>query len=142
MKITIIVPTFNRSETLSIALASALSQGDAETVDVLVIDDGSTDDTPALLSNLQSKHVNLRVVRTANGGVTEARNYGLSHLLPESQFVTFLDSDDVLPKNRLVTDLARFKGDPSLELTYGQMELTDALDPVTMTPPRRPESHG
>jgi glycosyltransferase involved in cell wall biosynthesis len=135
MKITIIVPTFNRSETLSIALASALSQGDAETVDVLVIDDGSTDDTPALLSNLQSKHVNLRVVRTANGGVTEARNYGLSHLLPESQFVTFLDSDDVLPKNRLVTDLARFKGDPSLELTYGQMELTDALDPVTMTPP-------
>jgi glycosyltransferase involved in cell wall biosynthesis len=104
-------------------------------VDVLVIDDGSTDDTPALLSNLQSKHVNLRVVRTANGGVTEARNYGLSHLLPESQFVTFLDSDDVLPKNRLVTDLARFKDDPSLELTYGQMELTDALDPVTMTPP-------
>jgi glycosyltransferase involved in cell wall biosynthesis len=111
-------------------------------VDVLVIDDGSTDDTPALLSNLQSKHVNLRVVRTANGGVTEARNYGLSHLLPESQFVTFLDSDDVLPKNRLVTDLARFKDDPSLELTYGQMELTDALDPVTMTPPRRPEPHG
>ena len=48
--------------------------------------------------------------------IAKARNAGLKLLLPEAEFVTFLDSDDISPQGRLATDLAYFKADPSLDL--------------------------
>lgn len=135
MRITIILPTYDRAETLPVALRSILEQQVAADLDVLVVDDGSTDATPELLAEMAARHPQIRVLRQPNAGVTAARNAGLAHLDPQADFVTFLDSDDVMPAGRLASDLAAFAADPALELTYGRMQLTDALDPVTLMPP-------
>lgn len=85
----VIVPTFNRVDMLPRAVASVLAQEFAD-LELLIVDDGSTDDTPAVLAALDDPRV--RVLRQANGGVSSARNLGLSRARGEA--VTFLDSDD------------------------------------------------
>jgi GT2 family glycosyltransferase len=67
-------------------------------------------------------------------GVAKARNAGLRHLPPDTQFVSFLDSDDISLPGRFRTDLGRFGEDPRLELTYSLMTVTDQLDDETLEP--------
>ncbi len=81
-------------------------------LDILVVDDGSEDATSAVLADLGRKHAEIRIIRRENGGVTAARNTGLANLLPETDFITFLDSDDVSPTGRFAADLPRFEADP------------------------------
>ena len=134
MTTTIIVPTYNRAALLGRALESLLRQRHVANLDILVIDDGSEDATPAVLADLGRKHAEIRVVRRDNGGVTAARNTGLANLLPETAFVTFLDSDDVSPTGRFAADLPRFAADPDLDLTYGRMMLVDPIDDAALAP--------
>ncbi|MBW0159689.1 glycosyltransferase family 2 protein [Sedimentimonas flavescens] len=134
--LTVIVPTYNRLELLRIAVASLLTQKDTLPValDVLVVDDGSSDGTSDWLSELQRGEPSLRVVRQENGGVTDARNTGLAQLLPQTAFVTFLDSDDASPKGALAAQLAPLLDDQQLELAYGKMLMVDAIDPLSREP--------
>lgn len=134
MKTTVIVPTHNRAALLERAVASLLRQRDAADLDILVVDDGSDDDTPGMLASLCRDHGGIRVVRRDNGGVTAARNTGLENLLPDTEFVTFLDSDDVSPVGRFAADLPLLVADPDLDLTYGRMMLVDPIDDVALAP--------
>ena len=135
MKITVIIPTYNRVATLPRAIESLLRQGDVADLDILVIDDGSTDATPQVLAALTREHGNLRSVRQDNTGVAGARNTGLAHLLPQTQLVSFLDSDDVSPPGRFAADLPWLQADAALDLTYGRMSLVDDIEVGTLTPP-------
>ena len=128
MTTTVIVPTYNRAPLLGRALESLLRQRQDAKLDILVVDDGSEDSTSALLADLGRKHTEIRVVRRDNGGVAAARNTGLANLLPETAFVTFLDSDDISPMGRFAADLPRFATDPDLDFTYGRMMLVDPID--------------
>lgn len=132
--LSVIVPTYNRAATLPLALASLLAQRPAVGLDIIVIDDGSQDETPAILAGLAARHPEIRVLRQENAGVAAARNAGLAALLPQTTLVSFLDSDDVSPAGRFAADLPLLAADPGLALTYGRMELTDAIDPATMAP--------
>ena len=134
MKTTVIIPTYNRATHLPRAITSLLRQRDAVDLDILVVDDGSTDETPALLSDLARQHPCIRWLRQPNAGVAGARNAGLANLLPETSFVTFLDSDDVAPPGRFASDLPRLQAGPDAALTYGRMMLVEALDPETLLP--------
>jgi GT2 family glycosyltransferase len=67
-------------------------------------------------------------------GVTKARNAGLRTLLPETEWISFLDSDDISPVGRLKADLACFDADPDLELVYSWMTLVDGIDDQTLEP--------
>ncbi|MBS0189063.1 MAG: glycosyltransferase family 2 protein [Planctomycetes bacterium] len=89
--LTIVIPAFNASDTITEAIDSALKMP-VPGIDVVVVDDGSTDDTFALASAVRDTRV--RVVRTPNRGVGAARNTGLR--LAESGHVCFLDADDAL----------------------------------------------
>lgn len=133
------MPAYNRAATLPLAIASLLAQradaGLAEIgLDIIVVDDGSQDETPVVLAELASRHPEIRVVRQDNAGVSAARNAGLAALLPQTTLVSFLDSDDVSPAGRFVADLPLFAAEPGLALTYGRMVVTDAIDPATMAP--------
>lgn len=86
---TVIVPTFNRAAVLVQAVASVLSQKLTD-FELLIVDDGSTDDTPAVVAALDDARIHS--LRQENRGVSAARNLGLSHARGEA--VTFLDSDD------------------------------------------------
>jgi glycosyltransferase involved in cell wall biosynthesis len=92
--VSVIIPTYNRGGMIRDAIASVLNQ-DFKDFELIVIDDGSTDDTPAILETFGRA---IRIVRQANRGVSAARNQGIA--LASGKLLTFLDSDDLwLPQS-------------------------------------------
>jgi GT2 family glycosyltransferase len=89
--VSVIVPTYNRAALVCRAIDSALQQTHTN-MEVVVVDDGSTDDTPALLPRRYEHDPRVRYVRVENGGVARARNIGIKNA--KGDFVGFLDSDD------------------------------------------------
>jgi glycosyltransferase involved in cell wall biosynthesis len=87
-EVSIILPTYNRADVIGRAIDSIRAQTFTDW-ELVVIDDGSTDDTVARLQGLDTR---LRIVAQANGGVYVARNTGLREA--RGRFVTFMDSDD------------------------------------------------
>lgn len=87
--VTVIIPAYNAQHYIAEALRSVLSQSFSN-VEVLVIDDGSTDATARIAGQFSDLH--LRVIRKPNGGVSSARNEGLR--AANGRYITFLDADD------------------------------------------------
>lgn len=87
MQVSVIIPTFNRAQTIARAVDSVLAQSDPA-VELIVVDDGSTDDTRALLEN----RVGVTLISQSNQGVSAARNAGIK--AASGEWIAFLDSDD------------------------------------------------
>ncbi len=85
----VVIPTYNRARLLEEALASVFAQEDTD-YEVLVVDDGSTDETQAVLARHGGR---VRALRQENQGQGAARNLGIQHAA--GRYVAFLDSDDV-----------------------------------------------
>lgn len=89
--VSIIIPCFNARDTVAEAIDSVLVQsGGGVAPEIIVVDDGSRDDTAAIAS----RYPTVRVERTSNRGVSAARNTGLA--LARADFIKFLDADDIL----------------------------------------------
>jgi glycosyltransferase involved in cell wall biosynthesis len=88
-RVSIVVPTYNRAKTLARAVNSALGQS-FQDFELIVVDDGSTDETPQLLAGFTDRR--LRSVRRQQGGVAAARNAGVAEA--HGDLIAFLDSDD------------------------------------------------
>jgi glycosyltransferase involved in cell wall biosynthesis len=134
MKLGVIIPLFNREVFIRPAIRSLLDQSDAAELDIIVVDDGSTDRSAAVVREIAARHPAVRLVSQSNQGVTAARNTGLANLRPDTALVTFLDSDDICPAGRIAAELDRFDKDPSLDVTYGLMTLTDHIDDDRLMP--------
>ncbi len=93
MKLSIIIPAYNVEKFLPQCLDSILQQNQAD-FEVIVINDGSTDGTLALLEGYAAKHDNLKVITQNNAGMSTARNRGLKEA--QGEYVMFVDSDDWL----------------------------------------------
>jgi heptose III glucuronosyltransferase len=89
--LSLIVPVYNVAPFLPRFLES-LASVEAGTAEIIVVDDGSTDDCPRLLAEFGQRHPHVRIVRQANGGLSAARNTGLA--LASGRYVAFADSDD------------------------------------------------
>ncbi|MER8912967.1 glycosyltransferase family 2 protein [Mesorhizobium sp. M0761] len=133
-KISVIVPLYNRAKFIEAALRSLVVQAADCDLDIIVVDDGSTDEGPAIVHGMAERYPFIRMISTENQGVSKARNVGLKQLRPGCEFVTFLDSDDVSTAARLATDLAEFDATPELSLTYGQIMMIDKIDHLTLAP--------
>ena len=97
--VSVIIPTFNRAKLLGRAIGSVLDQT-LLCSELIIVDDGSTDCTPALLGNiLSSTQQSIRIYRQANRGPAAARNVGVR--AARFPFVAFLDSDDHWHKRKL-----------------------------------------
>lgn len=90
-KVSVIIPCYNAEEWLVQCLNSVIAQT-YKHVEIVVVDDGSTDSTAEILRRYRDK---LHVYRQDNAGVSAARNYGVSKATGD--FIRFVDSDDVLP---------------------------------------------
>ena len=134
MKVSIIIPSYNRAALLPAALRSLLSQRREAELDILVVDDGSTDGTDAVLRDFARRYEEVRYTRQGHAGVARARNLGRSLVPDTADLVTFLDSDDVSLAGRFALELPWFAGDPELALTYSQITLTDAIDDRLLRP--------
>src|SRR2546430_12880156 len=87
--VSVIVPTYNRRETIQAAIASVQRQTFTDW-ELIVVDDGSTDDTAALIEGSDPRLV---LIRQKNQGVNAARNNGM--LSARGQYIAFLDSDEI-----------------------------------------------
>lgn len=93
LQLTIIVPTYNVDAFLGECLKSCLKNGLPEgTFEIIIVNDGSTDDSALIAKNYAQAHPCIRVVDRENGGLSAARNTGLSYAAGE--YVWFVDSDD------------------------------------------------
>jgi glycosyltransferase involved in cell wall biosynthesis len=106
--VSVIIPTLNRRDLVCEAVASVLAQRDA-CPEVIVVDDGSTDGTPAALRAFGAR---IRCVRQPTRGVSAARNRGLR--LATGIWVAFLDSDDLWHPRKLARQLAYHARNPLL----------------------------
>src|SRR5262245_21078047 len=95
MRVSVVIPTYNCAPLVREAVASALAQT-APPFEVLVIDDGSTDDSRARIAEFGCP---VRYVWKPNGGVSSARNCGLVEA--EGDLIAFLDADDVWHPDKL-----------------------------------------
>jgi len=86
--VSVIVPTYNRADTVKRAIASVQAQT-FQDWELIVVDDGSTDDTSSVIAGLDPRMV---VIRQENQGISGARNTGLTS--STGQYIAFLDSDD------------------------------------------------
>ena len=93
IKVSVIVPVFNASKHLSKTLDSIANQTLKE-LEIICIDDGSTDNSPEILKNYADKDKRLIVISQKNQGVSAARNAGLS--IAKGKYIQFVDSDDIL----------------------------------------------
>jgi glycosyltransferase involved in cell wall biosynthesis len=105
MDVSVIIPTFNRWPMVAAAVASVMAQRSVD-FELIIVDDGSTDETrarlPHLLEEMDAQHP-IRILRTTNRGPAAARNYGVAEA--RAPFISFLDSDDLWRPDKLKQQL-------------------------------------
>ncbi|MGH7124252.1 MAG: glycosyltransferase family 2 protein, partial [Stellaceae bacterium] len=130
-QVTVVIPCFNAARVLPAAVESVLAQGDVG-VEILLVDDCSTDETPAIARSLASRHANITVLaHAANAGPGPARNTGLRHA--RSDFVCFLDADDAYLPGFFGAALRHFRANPKVSAVCTGIELVDCpheVDPL------------
>jgi glycosyltransferase involved in cell wall biosynthesis len=120
VEVSVVVPTHNRRRLLSAALHSALQQRDVD-LEVVVVDDGSTDGTPVALAEVLDDR--LRLVRHDHpNGVAAARNAGSE--AARGTWVAFLDDDDLWAPTKLVLQLAAAQRDSTGWVYAGAVEIS------------------
>jgi glycosyltransferase involved in cell wall biosynthesis len=120
--VSVIVPTFNRQYCIARAIDSARAQTHAD-VEVIVIDDGSTDGTGDYIRDRYATDVRVRYIRQENHGVSAARNAGLRQV--RGEYVAFLDSDDVWRPWKLELQLRCFERQPHIGMVWSDMVAID-----------------
>ena len=95
-QISVIVPVYNTEKYLHRCIDSILAQTFTD-FELLLIDDGSTDNSGTICDEYATKDSRVRVFHKKNGGVSSARNLGVDNA--KGEWVTFVDSDDCVPQN-------------------------------------------
>lgn len=113
-KVSVIIPTYNREKTILRALQSVLDQTYAN-IEVLVIDDGSTDSTAEIVNSISDERVKY-IVLEKNGGPAGARNVGVQ--MASGEWIAFQDSDDCWHKDKLEVQMAYAKEHPEYSMIY------------------------
>ncbi len=120
--ISVITPTYNNSRFISFALESLFRQiYPEENTEIIVVDDGSTDNTPEVLEEFREKII---YVRQENNGLASARNTGMS--MAKGEIITFLDSDDMWNEDRLQRIMEKFYEKQDAGMVYHPVELIDS----------------
>lgn len=105
--VSIVIPTYNRQEYLAEAVESCLSQTYSD-LELLVVDDGSTDDTPELMEHYLQTDSRVRYFRKENGGPADAMNYGCERA--DGEVLMFAASDDIQLPNKVQDSIDALAG--------------------------------
>lgn len=104
--VSIIIPSYNHGDVLPNAINSCLQQTHRK-IEIIIIDDGSTDNTRETIKELYSNIGNIRYFYQKNRGVSSARNRGIKR--SRGDYIQFLDADDILLETKLSKQLEQFK---------------------------------
>ena len=119
-KVSIVIPTYNHARYLPSALDSVINQSYAN-IEVLVIDDGSTDGTAELVKPYRSI---INYVYKENGGTPSALNLGLSRAT--GKYICWLSADDMFFSEKVAKQVGLMESDPSLGFSYTSFTVIDA----------------
>ena len=111
-----ILPVYNRPSMLREAVNSVLGQT-YRPIELIIVDDGSTDETAAVADALAREHAEIRVIHQQNGGVGRAREAGRRVAIGE--FIQHLDSDDLLEPRKFALQVAGLRDRPECGISYG-----------------------
>jgi glycosyltransferase involved in cell wall biosynthesis len=136
--VSVVVPTYNRAALLDQAISSVLRQ-DYRRWELLVIDDGSTDDTAAVLQSY-AHEPRIRSFSQPNSGQAVARNRGIQKA--RGEFVAFLDSDNLWLPHKLGIQMAYLAAHPEVDVLYGDTEIIDIDGRVLPRASTRPRHSG
>ena len=114
-KVTVVVPAYNVSKYIQEALVSLEKQTFTD-FEVLIVDDGSTDDTANVVQKFCQRDSRFKLLQKPNGGLSSARNYGIHHA--QGEYIALLDGDDVYHKDKLATHVARLYSRDDVGLVY------------------------
>ncbi|MWN31263.1 MULTISPECIES: glycosyltransferase family 2 protein [unclassified Gilliamella] len=128
--VSIIIPVYNSSKFILATLASLENQS-YNNYEIILINDGSTDNSHNILENYKKKHNNVILYNQKNRGVSVARNKGIE--LSNGEFITFLDSDDTYSPNYLEKLLRRQK-EENADLVYCGYNIIKNSDKSTVVP--------
>jgi glycosyltransferase involved in cell wall biosynthesis len=131
VEVSVVIPTYNRAKLLAEALASVKAQT-RPPLEIIVVDDGSTDGTRALLEAMGEK---VRPIFQANHGAAAARNRGIE--AARGDWIAFLDSDDLWEPRKLEAQARALAADPTCRLAIVDSR---AVDLEGRPIPRRPRS--
>ncbi|MEA3446546.1 MAG: glycosyltransferase family A protein [Bacteroidota bacterium] len=115
-RISVIIPVYNAEKYLSEAIESVIAQK-VDNMEIIVVDDGSTDNSAAIAESFSPR---IKIIRQSNKGAGAARNKGVA--LANGNFLAFIDADDLWSKDKLKKQIALFKQNPSLDITFGNVE--------------------
>lgn len=105
-RVSVVIPAYNAAATLAATLESVFAQT-FEDFEVIVVDDGSSDDTAAVAASFGPR---VRCLRVPNGGVSRARNHGIADA--RGEFVALLDADDLWDASKLARQFSALDADP------------------------------
>ncbi len=114
-----IIPVFNRPILVVDAIQSVLAQT-YQNIEIIVVDDGSTDSTSEVLAELMGNKPQLKVFNQSNSGPGVARELG--RLNARGEFIQYLDSDDLLLPTKFESQIAAFVHHPLADVAYGKTE--------------------
>ncbi|OAF16149.1 glycosyltransferase [Bradyrhizobium neotropicale] len=118
--VSVVIPVKNGAAYIREAIDSALTQGGV--AEIIVVDDGSTDDTIAIVRSIRDPR--LRLTTNVSSGVSAARNFGAQNATGD--WLVFLDADDRLRPGAVATLLAAARGAPRAVLVYGDYNTIDS----------------
>lgn len=113
--VSVVIPIYNVAQYLSQCVDSVLSQSHQD-LEIILVDDGSTDECPKICDDYQQKDVRIRVVHKENGGLSDARNAGMKKATGE--WTLFVDSDDWIDQEA-IAKLYQFAIDNRCDIVQG-----------------------
>ena len=119
---TVVVAAYNAADTVGDAIGSVLAQTVSD-LEIVVVDDGSSDATPEILSELAAGDERIRVVRQETAGASAARNAALERA--RGEYLTILDSDDLVMPRYLESMAGALEADPRAGLAYTRAWVLD-----------------
>lgn len=119
IKVSVLIPVYNTAAYLEKCLDSVLGQTYSD-LEVIAVNDGSTDNSGEILERYARRHGNLRVVMQDNGGLQKARQAAIQ--CSTGDFIAFVDSDDSLPANDVISSMVQAV-QPDTQLVVGRMNL-------------------
>lgn len=135
LTVSVVVPVYNGAAFLDEALRSLVAQS-RPAAQIVVIDDGSTDDSFAVATAFAATHSIVEAYQQPNGGSASARNAGIAH--SDGNVLAFLDADDLAMPTKLALQVGMLEADQSLHGTVGTQEMffePGAPTPIWMDPP-------
>jgi glycosyltransferase involved in cell wall biosynthesis len=125
MRVSVVMPVFNGAASVASAVGSVQRQRGCE-LELLIHDDGSTDETAVVLEQLAAEDPGIDVSVGPNSGPAASRNWLLKRA--SGAYVAFLDHDDVWPDGRLARQLGRLDAAPAAPAVLGETLMFEALD--------------